>query len=99
MDNKKIVWDKKATNEFLDIIGYIAKDSPQNAEKIIVEVFEKIELLRKNPEVHPPDKYKIINDGSYRAFEFHRVRIAYHVSSNEIRVLRIRNTYRKPLNY
>ena len=52
-----------------------------------------------NPEIYGRDKYKINNDGSYRAFEIHRYRIAYRVSGNTIRVLRIKHTKMEPKTY
>jgi len=44
--------------------------------KLEKKYLQKIESLTNNPEIHSPDKYKQNNDGSYRAFELHRYRIA-----------------------
>jgi plasmid stabilization system protein ParE len=99
MTERKILWDKQALHYFRDAIQYIRKDSPQNADKVKKEVLEKINELSKRPEVHNPDKYKINNDGSYRAFELHRLRVGYLIKENEIIIARIRNTKQEPLNY
>lgn len=71
MKNRKISWDKQASNYFREAIKYIRKESPQNADKVKKEVLEKINELSIRPEIHNPDKYKINNKGNYRAFELH----------------------------
>jgi hypothetical protein len=44
-------------------------DSIQNAEKVRTQILIKIGNLNEFPAIHPKDKYKINNDGSYRSFE------------------------------
>lgn len=101
MGNKKIriIWDKIALQDFEAIIRYIGNDSVQSAEKVGVEISEKIERLADYPEMYPPDKYKLNNDGNYRAFECQRLRVSYCISTVEIIILRIRHTGREPLTY
>ena len=99
MQNRTISWDTVALKHFIAVIEYIARDSSQNAEKVRSEIIEKIEMLPANPEVFPPDKYKSNSNGLYRAFELHRLRIAYHISSDKIRILRVRHASREPQNY
>jgi len=99
MSKRKITWDKRALDYFRESILYIRKDSPQNADKVKKEVLEKINELSKRPEIHNPDKYKLNNSGSYRAFELHRFRIGYLVKEDEIIIARVRNTNQEPLDY
>jgi len=99
MENKTISWDKVALKQFVSAIEYIARDSSQNAEKVHSEIIEKIEALPSNPEMFPPDKYKSDNDGHYRAFELRHFRIAYYISPEKIRILRVRHTSREPKAY
>ena len=99
MANRKINWDKHALDQFNLAINYISDFSTQSAEKVRVEIIEIIAKLPLYPERYGPDKYKKNNNGHYRAFELHRLRIAYYVSSEEIRVLRVRSTYQEPLEY
>ncbi|MBV9961553.1 MAG: type II toxin-antitoxin system RelE/ParE family toxin [Parafilimonas sp.] len=99
MTNKKITWSKVAAKQFEAGIRYIAADSIQNAEKVRNEILEKVEKLILHPEVYSLDKYKTNNDGSYRAFELHRYRVAYRVLENEIFILRVRHTSREPKKY
>jgi len=79
MELRKIKWDKQAIIYFRESIKYIRKDSPQNAEKVKNDILEKIDELLIKPNIHNPDKYKINNNGDYRAFEMHRFRISYLV--------------------
>ena len=99
MTNRKIRWDAAALYYFNKAIEYIALDSVQNAEKVRLEILEKIGKLSDHPEMHAPDKYKQENDKNYRAFELYHYRISYYVSVNEIRILRVRHTSQEPKNY
>jgi plasmid stabilization system protein ParE len=99
MANRTLNWDKTALLQLSKVINYIAKHSVQNADKVRCDILEKVERLPEYPEMHPPDKNKKDNDGSYRAFELHRLRIAYFVGPDEIRIVRLRSTHQEPLAY
>jgi plasmid stabilization system protein ParE len=99
MANRRIDWDRQALRQFNKAILYIAEESVQNAENIRADIIDKIEDLLPNPERYPLDKYKVENDGNYRAFELHRLRVAYFVGTDVIRVLRVRHTSREPQGY
>ncbi len=99
MANRRLEWDRQAFRQFNKAILFIAEDSVQNAENVRADIIEKIEALLPNPERYPLDKYKLDNNGDYRAFELHRLRIAYFVGTVVIRVLRVRHTSREPLGY
>jgi plasmid stabilization system protein ParE len=88
MANRKVSWDRHALRQFNKAILYIAEDSIQNAEAVSFEIIAKIEELQAFPEKYPPDKYKVENNGDYRAFELHHLRVAY-----------LRNTRREPQSY
>jgi plasmid stabilization system protein ParE len=99
MVNRTICWDSVALKQFAVAIGYIAKDSIQNAEKVQSEILKKIAEIPLNPEMFMADKYRINNNGLYRAFELHRLRITYYIASEKIRILRVRHTSRVPKTY
>ena len=99
MSKRKISWDKQALHYFREAIRYIREDSPQNADKVKKEVLEKINDLSVRPEIHNPDKYKLNNNGNYRTFELHRLRVGYLVKENEVIIARVRNTSQEPLDY
>ena len=68
----KIKWNKSALDQLIKAIKYIEEDSPQNAEKVKQEILNAITRLANYPEINSLDKYKILNDGSFRAFELHK---------------------------
>lgn len=63
------------------------------------DIADIIKSLPLNPHKFPKDKYKLANDGSYRAFEKHTYRIAYRILEFEIRILRVRHTGMEPKDY
>jgi len=77
----------------------IKNDSLQSAQKVKKDIIEKALGILDAPERYPLDKYRKNNDGSIRAFEKHRYRIAYQIKNDEIRILRLRHTNRLPLKY
>ena len=96
---RRVTIDREAKKSLRDAYVYIRKDSLQNADKVRGMILASIKKLIKNPEQHNSDKFRIGNDGSYRAYEIYKYRITYHISSTEIRVIRIRHTKMNPLEY
>lgn len=78
-----IRWKRQAVKQFTDAIKYIEADSPKNAEKFEKEILRKIDELLLQPERYHPDKFKIKNDGSYKAFEVFSYRVSYRFVSNQ----------------
>ena len=75
----QIVWTKRSQQHLKAAYKYISEDSPQNALKVIEDIVAAMNKAVSNPEFYNPDKYKINNDGSYRAFEKHHYRIVLPV--------------------
>lgn len=94
-----IVWENEAKRELRKAYGYILQHSFQNAVKVRQAIIDAVLSLPANPERYSPDKFKIDNDGSWRAFELYRYRISYRVKKNEIRIVRLRHTSRSPQSY
>jgi plasmid stabilization system protein ParE len=98
--SRTIVWDKQALDYFKAAIKFIRRDSPQNAELVKNKIREAVNDLPDNPQRYPADKYRKKNkDDSYRAFEIYRFRIAYFVSKDQVRIIRIRHTSQEPQDY
>jgi plasmid stabilization system protein ParE len=96
---KPVIWPLKAQLQLERIIKYITTKSYQNAEKVKIEILASTRKIEGNPEMYPLDKYKKNNDGSFRAYELHRYRIAYRVTKDEIIITRIWHTSMVPKLY
>ena len=96
MPGNKIRWYLTARKQFGAIIDYVAADSVQNADHLQDRLKKKLDKIAEYPEMCPKDKYKIHNDGSFRAFTLFHYRVSYRFYGTEIRVLRIRHTSMKP---
>ncbi|AXY74527.1 type II toxin-antitoxin system RelE/ParE family toxin [Paraflavitalea soli] len=97
---RRVIWDEEARDYFKETIAYIKKDSVQNAEKIKQEILLSTRELANEPEkLHAPDKYRVNNNGSYRAYELYHYRISYFTSPEYIRIVRMRHTSMKPEQY
>ena len=94
-----IVIGNDAKSELKGIISFIKASSYQNAVIIRAEILKSFKDLLKSPERYPLDKFKLNNDGSFRAYELYHLRITYHISENQIEILRIRHIKRSPLEY
>jgi plasmid stabilization system protein ParE len=94
-----ILIDNEAKESLNEAYNFIKKDSLQNAENVKDKILASIKDLLKNPEKHPRDKYRFNNDKSYPAYEIYNYRISYHVSTEEIRIIRIRHTKMNPQEY
>ena len=99
MAEKVIVWDQEARKSFRKNLENIMEDSFQAAQKVGDEILSLVDSLAEQPERFPPDRFKNGNDGSYRAFEKHSLRLSYHVSEKQIRILRVRHVKQRPLKY
>jgi plasmid stabilization system protein ParE len=95
----EVVWTRLAQLHMRNAYEYISKDAPKNAVKVLEDIVKAVHKADKNPAYYNADKYKISNDGSYRAFEKHKYRIVYRFTGRTIRVLRIRHTKMEPKKY
>ena len=93
----KIVIDNLAKVQLKKAYEYIRQDSPQNAEKVRAKILVSISKLAGKPTRHPKDKYRMNNDGSYRAYEIYKYRISYHTTPEQITVIMIRHTKMEPI--
>ena len=95
----KVNLDNLALSQLKQACEYIKKDSLKNSIKVRKDIFSACMALSLHPEKYSLDKYKLNNDGSYRAFELHHYRIVYRIVQTEIKILRIRHTSIEPEEY
>jgi|SRR5665213_66059 len=96
---REVIWPKIVQNQLSKAYEYILKDSSQNAEKVKKDILASTHKLVANPEMHSLDKYRKNNDGSFRAYELHRYRIAYQITKTQIIIVRVRHSKRIPKVY
>ncbi|WP_445710307.1 type II toxin-antitoxin system RelE/ParE family toxin [Flavobacterium sp.] len=99
MVEKVVVWDTLALLELEDIFDYLKDKSFSSAKKDVTSIVDLTEGLSKDYEIYDVDKFKSSNDGSYRALEEYNYRISYRITSNQIRILKVRHTSRNPKLY
>lgn len=96
----QIKWSKSAVQQLLDAIRFIEENNFSSyAEELEREILSRIKNLSVNPGLYPLDKYRRNNDGTYHAFEIDQYRVLYRSKNDEIRIIRIRHTSRKPQKY
>jgi len=96
---REVRWPSLAQKQLEKAYKYILQDSYQNAEKVKKEILSSTRVLTTNPEMYPLDKYRKNNDGSFRAYELHRYRIAYRITEKEVIIVRVRHTSVEPKKY
>jgi len=94
-----VVWSLQARNELKKVFERISLDSLQNAEKVRDTIIDLTLSLSLHPKKFPLDKYKLNNDGSWRAFEKYNLRVSYRLMTNEVRIVRLRHTKQNPKTY
>jgi len=95
----RVIWGDEAKAELKAAINFIRQDSYQNSIKVLHGIVAKTKTLSAYPEAHSLDKYKQNNDGSYRAIEIYRYRIAFRILPDRIIIIRLRHTSMEPLFY
>jgi plasmid stabilization system protein ParE len=93
---KRIAWSKQGLKQFEKAYKFLKRDSEQNAENVRFEILEKIAKAAVYPEIFSLEKYKKNNDGSYRYFEKHHLRVTYRVLNDAIWIVRVRHTKMRP---
>ena len=95
----EIHWDKIAWNQLQELHKYISKKSLQNANRVRLEILEKVNKIPSQPTRFGLDNYKNNNDGTYRYFELYHQRIAFRVNAKVIKIMMVRSTYQEPTKY
>ncbi len=92
-----IKWSRAAVDSLFDIIEFLNdNDFEDYSERLKTNLLVIISNLPNTFDLCRPDKYKNNNDGSFRAFEYENYRVSFRIKKEEIRILRIRHTKRRP---
>lgn len=85
----RILWSPLAMDRVAEIAEYIALDNPSAAENWVNTVFEKVEELKKFPEIGRvvPE----VNNKSIRELIYGNYRIIYRVEETTLSVLAVRH--------
>lgn len=96
---RQIRWDDKAFQRFVDILDYIKLDSPINAKRVKTRIMNLIKVIPTNPEIYREDELKRDNDGTYRVFNLHSIRVSYKIEPKAIIILRVKHSSQEPISY
>ncbi len=78
----KLIWSEEALEDIESIATYIEKDSPVYAKAVVSKFFEKVEILRTNPELGRtvPET----NDKKIREMYIYSYRLIYKIDIDTI---------------
>ena len=96
---KPVIWSARAATQLNDVLVFIRKESPRNAETVKEKILAKIEQLSQGNVVHRIDPYKQNNLGNFRFFVVLKYRISYYESDTGFIIIRIRHESMEPKRY
>ena len=98
---KVVIWSEPSLQHLALIHEYIFEESGSltTADKVIDNIIKSTQILSDQPKMNPPDRFKLNNNGDYRAYVIYSYRISYRILINKIRILRVLHTSREPLTY
>ncbi len=100
VNTRVLVWDKEALNHLKDIYDYLKTgNNLVYAKEVKDTILKTTKELLANPNLYEQDRFKSDNDGSFRAFEKFKYRVAYKITQEQIRILRVRHTSREPIEF
>lgn len=88
------VWTKRAETDLFLNIGKIAENSPQNAKKVLVELYKLVEDFKNFPLKFP--KEPIYNKENIRVAIKWSFKIVYRVEKEKIYILRVFHSKQHP---
>lgn len=78
----KLRWTREAEQWLKDIHNYIAADNPTAAQKVVVGIYDKAQLLREFPELG--QKYREEPEGDIRVLLYGHYRIVYLIRTEDV---------------
>lgn len=96
----EVKWSKQASRQLTDALDFIVKEGfVSYAFELEDKIISKIDNLENHYDSYHLDRFKLNNDGTYRAVEIDKYRISYRVKDQIVKIIRIRHTSRKPRKY
>jgi plasmid stabilization system protein ParE len=77
----EITWSAEAEAWLKEIYDYIALDNEKAASKVVNGIYEKAQVLKRNPRIG--HKYRIEQEGEIRILIYSHYRITYLVSKSD----------------
>ncbi len=97
---RDLVWDKIALDHLKEIYDFLKTGNNLSyANQVKSTIIKTTKELVDTPDIYEQDRFKFDNDGSFKAFEKFKYRVAYKVTQTQIRILRVRHTSREPIEY
>ncbi len=73
----RIIWDRKALDNFKEILNYIEKQSSQAPKLVKGAITARLEAIKINPLITESDKLKNSPNKDFRAFVIYSYRVTY----------------------
>ena len=89
-----VTWTARARADLKAIHNYIAKDSPQEAKRVVCEMLSRASALAETP--HVGRVVPELNDPQVREISAYSWRILYHVRDQQLFVLTVIHKRRQP---
>lgn len=91
----KTIWSPEAVDDFELIVDYLIHEWSENsAEKFSDRVYDKINLIKKKPEIFESSVYKDIRKAPITK----HITLFYKIENHELRLLRFWNNAQNPEN-
>jgi len=91
----RIKWSKKANRDLDRVVGYLMERNPDSADRLVVEVFERVDLLVQHPELgavaHDADP-----KGRVRHLVIGPFRVFYWLKEDRIEIVRFWDARQDP---
>jgi plasmid stabilization system protein ParE len=82
-----IIWTERASSDIEAILRYIARRNPDTASRIGLGIYDRVQILVKNPEAGSP--LAELRSGGWRKLIYRRWKIIYTVRCEDIIVGRV----------
>lgn len=92
----KVNWTTKAAQSLEYYYQRIKENSPQNADKVIKEIFKATNALPTHPRKYQVDEYYPKDSGEIRRFFKWSYRIVYEIQEHTIDILNVIHTCQEP---